>query len=181
MFSAATILWGTILPAILPVRRLTASAQPPMPCLVEFSWSRRWGGECGNLALAIAHASGADAVLLPEYPVSMQWIAERTSARVAQKGYALVVLCEGLPGIAAITNELPRLTGSRMRFTCLGHAQRGADVSHRDRCVAQDMSRLAYDAFKRGIGTGAVVSHQGALRLHEGNLSAENQAAAQLS
>ena len=150
--------------------RATAHALPGRIFMVE-----TLGGECGNLALAIAHASGADAVLLPEYPVSMQWIADRTSARVAQKGYALVVLCEGVPGIAAITNELPRLTGSRIRYTCLGHAQRGADVSHRDRCVAQDMSRLAYDAFKRGIGTGAVVSHQGALRLHEGKLSAENK------
>ena len=129
------------------------------------------GGDCGNLALAIAYASGADAALLPEYEFRLDWLADRVKATVAGKGSALVVLGESVNDIERIVEDMPALTGFRLRYSKLGHAQRGADVSHYDRVVAQDMCRIAYNAFKSGVTAGTVISAQGKLRLHRGALA----------
>ena len=145
--------------------RATAHALPGRIFMVE-----TLGGDCGNLALAIAYASGADAVLLPEYEICLDRLVDRLKATLDRKGNALVVLCEGVPEIANIVDQIPLLTRHRVRFSKLGHAQRGADVSHRDRVVAQDMCRIAYDAFKCGITSGIVISSEGKLRLHRGML-----------
>ena len=143
--------------------RATANALPGRIFLME-----TLGGHTGYLALAIAYACGADAVLLPEYDFELDWLAERLKSTVAQRGYALVVLCEGLPGAERLTDEIPQITGIRARLTRLGHAQRGASVSHLDRRTAVDMSRIAYDAFKQGGRVGTVVAHSGALIVQEG-------------
>lgn len=145
--------------------KATAHALPGRIFMVE-----TLGGDCGNLALAIAYASGADAALLPEYDFQMDWLADRLKTAGAEKGAALAVLCEGVKNIQRIVAEIPKLTGTRVRHSKLGHAQRGADVSHVDRVVARDMCRLAFDAFKSGVSTATVISVQGSLRLHRGTL-----------
>ena len=109
------------------------------------------GAPSGHLALAIAYASGAHIVLLPEYPLELDWLAQRLTQVVADESHALVVLSEAYPAIGRLLSEIPRRTGIRVRFTDLGHAQRGADVSHWDRRVARQMSRLAGTAFQDGI------------------------------
>ena len=133
------------------------------------------GAPSGHLALAIAYASGAHLALLPEYPLEIDWLAQRLTQIVADDGYALVVISEAYPGINSLLSEIPRRTGIRVRYTDLGHAQRGADVSHRDGCIARDMSRLAWRAFKDGIHRGAVIMRDGALRLHPGSLPSETK------
>lgn len=145
--------------------RATAHALPGRIFLVE-----TLGGDCGNLALAIAYASDADAVLVPEYDFCLDWLADRLKTALADNGTALAVLCEGVKNIERIVEEIPKLTGSRVRFSKLGHAQRGGDVSHHDRVVARDMCRLAFGAFKSGVSTATVISVQGSLRLHRGVL-----------
>ena len=145
--------------------KATAHALPGRIFMVE-----TLGGDSGYLALAIAYASGADAALLPEYEFNLGWLAKRLKTTVALRGYALVVLSEGVPDIGKIAEQIPNLTGIRLRYTGLGHAQRGADVSHRDRCTAQDMSRIAYKAFKQGLGAATVVTRQGKLTLQEGTI-----------
>ena len=146
--------------------KATAHALPGRIFVVE-----TLGGDCGNLALAVAYASGADAVLVPEYDFRLDWLADRLNTAVAENGAALAVVCEGVKNIERIVEEIPELTGTRVRHSKLGHAQRGGDVSHHDRVVARDMCRLAYDAFKSGVSTATVISVQGRLRLHIGTLS----------
>ncbi len=133
------------------------------------------GAPSGHLALAIAYASGAHLALLPEYPLEIDWLAQRLTQVVADDGCALIVISEAYPGINSLLSEIPRRTGIRVRYTDLGHAQRGADVSHRDGCVARDMSRLAWRAFKDGIHNGALIMRDGALRLHQGSLPSEKK------
>ena len=145
--------------------RATAHALPGRIFMVE-----TLGGECGNLALAIAYGSGADAVLLPEYVFCLDWLADRLRTAAAENGTALVVVCEGVKVIERIVAEIPKLTDYRMRYSKLGHAQRGADVSHHDRVVARDMCRLAFDALNSGVTAGVVISAGGSLRLHRGLL-----------
>ena len=165
--SACNYAWQTIEGV-----RATANALPGRIFLVE-----TLGGDSGYLALAIAYACGADAVLLPEYDFGMDWLAERLKIAVARRGYALLVLSEGVPGAQRLTDEIPKITGIRVRLTRLGHAQRGAAVSHIDRQRAVDMSRIAYHAFKRGSRGGTVLSRDGALALQEGEGTAAGKPA----
>ncbi len=148
--------------------RATAHALPGRIFLLE-----TLGAPTGHLALAIAYASGADLALLPEYPLGLDWLCERLTEIVARQGLALVVLSEAYPDIDRLVEEIPRRNGIRLRYTALGHAQRGADVSHWDRCVARDMSRVAWRAFKHGIGSGTVLWREGAALLHQGSLTSE--------
>jgi 6-phosphofructokinase 1 len=150
--------------------RATAHALPGRVFMLE-----TLGAPSGHLALAIAYASSAHLALLPEYPLAIDWLARRLTEVVADDGCALVVLSEAYPGIDSLLREIPRRTGIRIRYTALGHAQRGADVSHRDHCVAREMSRLAWHALKDGVHNGAVVMRAGALRLQPGNLASGNK------
>ena len=145
--------------------RATAHALPGRIFLLE-----TLGAPTGHLALAIAYASGADLVLLPEYPLEMDWLADRLKEIIAREGTALVVTSEAYPDIDRLVKEIPLRTGIRLRYTALGHAQRGADVSHRDRSVARDMSRIAWRAFKDGATRGLVISRDGSISLHQGSL-----------
>ena len=152
--------------------RATAHALPGRIFLLE-----TLGAPTGHLALAIAYACGADLALLPEYPLKQDWLSERLTEVVAREGYALVVVSEAYPEIDRLVREVPRLTGIRLRYTALGHAQRGADVSHRDRGVARDMSRVAWSAFKNGSRNGTVLWRSGAAILHQGSLAGEDKPA----
>ena len=143
--------------------RATAGALPGRIFMLE-----TLGGHTGYLALAIAYASGADAVLLPEYGFDLDWLAGRARTVVERAGYALVTLCEFVPGIERLVEEIPRRSGIRLRYTALGHAQRGAEASHYDRGVAREMSRLAWRALKDGLTLGALVMRDGQLSLREG-------------
>lgn len=145
--------------------RATAHALPGRIFLLE-----TLGAPSGHLALAIAYASGAHLALLPEYPLEIDWLADRLKDIVANDGYALVVASEAYPDISRLADEIPRLAGIRVRFSALGHAQRGADVSHRDRQVAREMSRIAWTALKNGAANGVVIFRDGALALHAGSL-----------
>ncbi len=151
--------------------RATANALPGRIFMVE-----TLGGDDGRLALAIAYACGADAVLLPEYDFDMAWLAQRLQNAVAQRGHALVLLCEGLAGVEGLAEQIPQITGIRVRLTRLGHAQRGAAASHLDRQRAVDMSRSAYAALKGGVRAGTLVYRDGALRLWQGAPSAARKA-----
>lgn len=146
--------------------RATAHALPGRVFMLE-----TLGAPTGHLALAIAYASGAHLALLPEYPLEMDWLAERCKEIVARDGYALGVLSEAYPAIDRLVEEIPRRSGIRLRYTALGHAQRGADCSHRDRGFAREMSRIAWRAFKAGAANGVVIARDGALALHEENVS----------
>ncbi len=159
--SACNYAWQTI-----EGIRATANALPGRIFLVE-----TLGGDTGYLALEIAYACGADAVLLPEYDFDMAWLAQRLTTTVAQRGYALVLLSEGLPGVERLADEIPKITGIRLRLTRLGHAQRGAATSHLDRQRAVDMSRSAYAALKQGDCAGTLVFRQGALTIQKSAVS----------
>ena len=150
--------------------RATAHALPGRIFMLE-----TLGAPTGHLALAIAYASDADLALLPEYPLELDWLCERLKQIVARQGAALVVLSEAYPDMDRLAKEIPKRTGIRLRYTALGHAQRGADVSHRDRCVARDMSRVAWRAFKAGNGSGTVLWRAGAAILHQGSPPGEHK------
>lgn len=140
----------------------TAHALPGRIFMVE-----TLGGDTGYIALAVADGAGAHAVLLPEYEFSLEWFGERLKDAIAREQHALVVLSEGVKAIPQFEEAIPRLTGVRLRYTKLGHAQRGGHVSHIDRVLAGDFARTAYTALRAGARHGIVIVRDGTVILSE--------------
>jgi len=146
----------------------TAHALPGRIFIIE-----TLGGKTGFLAQAIAFSAGAQAVAIPEYEMRLEWFAERLKTNTAQYGYGLAVICEGVSFVPQLEEAIPRLTGLRLRYVKLGHAQRGGEVSHFDRTVAHTMGKLAYYGFKDNVQIGTVIAKEGQFSLHEGALSGD--------
>lgn len=126
------------------------------------------GGPTGFLALEIARAAGADVVLLPEYAYGAAEVADRLARAIEEQGHALMVYSEGLQGKEAVLEAIPKLTGVRVRATALGHAQRGGIPSHRDRTLAAEMVKLAFQSLHEGVQAGVTIVKNGRAVLHSG-------------
>ncbi len=144
----------------------TAHALPGRIFMVE-----TLGGDTGYIALAVAYGAGAHVALVPEYDFEDAWLGERIKDAIARERHALVVLSEGVKQIPQFAEMIPRLTGVRLRYTRLGHAQRGGHVTHRDRVLAQAMARTAYFALKDGTQTGITTVRGGQVALADYNLA----------
>jgi ATP-dependent phosphofructokinase / diphosphate-dependent phosphofructokinase len=105
------------------------------------------GRDAGHIALSGGIAGGADIILIPELPYTLEGIAARIRQGLAQgRKHALVVVAEGVrigDGTTRHSSIGPHLreaiaaaTGAETRVTILGHVQRGGAPSPRDRIVA---------------------------------------------
>lgn len=135
--SACNFAYGSITGSIV-----TASALNGRVFVIE-----TLGGDTGFLALDIACGAGAHAVLLPEYEFDVLWLGQKLKHALEHEGFALVVLSEGVKMISEFPTLIPEITGTRLRYVKLGHAQRGAVTSHKDRLLGYNMASLAYQSF----------------------------------
>jgi 6-phosphofructokinase 1 len=129
------------------------------------------GGHTGFIALNVAVASGAQAVLIPEFAYDSRWLTERLKAAVERDNYALVILSEGVTESHTIAQDIGQWTGLYCRDTRLGHGQRGTSPTHQDRLLAVQMARLAYQALRDGETTGMLVVRAGRIELQKGTIS----------
>lgn len=111
------------------------------------------GRGCGYLALMAGIVCGAEMVLIPEVPVTMDEVVEALdSAYRREKTYLIVVVAEG----ASIrTNDLVKVldekrVGFETRVTILGHIQRGGSPTAFDRMLAARMGTKAVEALLAG-------------------------------
>ncbi len=124
------------------------------------------GRDAGHIALNAGIAGGADIILIPEIPYSLKSIAAHIE-RIRNQGrkHALIVVAEAvkredgskatvkfadgqvrLGGIGSyLGDEIYKITNSETRVTVLGHVQRGAQPSHRDRLIASAFGVYAVD------------------------------------
>ncbi len=124
------------------------------------------GRDAGHIALNAGIAGGADVILIPEINYSLKSISRHIS-RIRSNGrnHALIVIAESvrkengtkamikfadgevrLGGIGAyLADEISKLTKSEARVTVLGHVQRGAQPTHRDRLIASAFGVHAVD------------------------------------
>jgi phosphofructokinase-like protein len=124
------------------------------------------GRDAGHIALVAGIAGGADVILIPEIPYSIEVVA-RHIRKVRQRGhnFALVVVAEAVvdqggqksvqlhvDGAATyggvghlIGAELARLTGAETRVSVLGHVQRGGQPTALDRLIASAFGVHAVD------------------------------------
>lgn len=132
----------------------------------------------GWIALYAGIASGADAILVPEFPTRLEDVAESLRERHRRgANYSMVVVAEGIdpPAEVALPTDafgfarlggvsyqvapiLERLTGFEARVTVLGHLQRGGTPSATDRVIASRLGVAAAEGALGGrVGTFAAV------------------------
>lgn len=131
------------------------------------------GRHTGWIALHSGIAGGADVILIPEIPFTMQSVADRIHARdKAGSNFSIVVIAEGaletgheliyqdkgdrqhaprLGGIGTYCQrELETLTGKETRCVVLGHLQRGGRPNAFDRMLATNYGSCAVRALVEG-------------------------------
>lgn len=126
----------------------------------------------GWIAVHAGLAAGADAILIPEYPISLDEVAKIVKGRHRRgRRYSVIVVAEGvrppeevempkdafgferLGGVAyLLAPEIERRTGFETRVTVLGHLQRGGTPTAYDRVLATRMGRAATDLALAGEG-----------------------------
>ncbi|MER3483635.1 MAG: phosphofructokinase, partial [Meiothermus sp.] len=81
------------------------------------------GGDTGFLAQAVAEASGADLLLVPETPMEFGQIERTMRETLEVQRFAIVVASEGYPELMPTLERLEQALGLRLRHTRIGHAQ----------------------------------------------------------
>ena len=122
------------------------------------------GRHAGWIAVMAGISGGADAILIPEYPLAVEEVADLIKGRLARgKSYSIVVVSEGaaltwrsgqqeqilasndvdsfghvrLGGVGTVLGrELEHMTGIETRVAVLGYIQRGGTPTARDRVLA---------------------------------------------
>jgi ATP-dependent phosphofructokinase / diphosphate-dependent phosphofructokinase len=131
------------------------------------------GRHTGWIALHSGVAGGADVILIPEIPFSMESVAEKISEREANDSqFSIIVVAEGAreagreliyqdegdtqhaPRLGGIgfhcQRELAPLTGKETRCVVLGHLQRGGSPNAFDRMLATNFGACAVRALAEG-------------------------------
>ncbi len=136
------------------------------------------GRHTGWIAVMSGIASGADVVLIPEHPITVEETCRQLKHRHARgKDFSIVVVSEGynltyesgeqrqvvqkeeldafghvrLGGVGeALASEIETRTGFETRVTVLGHVQRGGSPTARDRVLATRFGLKAADLVHEG-------------------------------
>ena len=129
------------------------------------------GRDAGHLALNAGISGGADVILIPELPYSLEGLAAKIEQlRAGGRNFALVVVAEAVKtekgeavkqtqasggvnygGIGHyLAARIAETTGSETRVTVLGHLQRGGQPSDRDRLMASIFGMHAVDLIAAG-------------------------------
>ncbi len=124
------------------------------------------GRDAGHIALTAGIAGGADVILIPEIPYTIEGIAKKI-ANVKQTGrnFALMIVSEAVKSPGGEKRQVvyhggetryggigeflcPKIadaTGFETRVTVLGHVQRGCSPTYNDRLLAQALGVKAVD------------------------------------
>jgi ATP-dependent phosphofructokinase / diphosphate-dependent phosphofructokinase len=132
------------------------------------------GRHTGWIAVVSGIAGGADVILIPEHPVSIEDTCKEIRSRHDRgKDFSIVVVSEGYElegggedggevdefghvrlserGVGArVAHEIEQRTGFETRVTVLGHVQRGGSPTPRDRVLATRYGLKAADLVHEG-------------------------------
>lgn len=112
------------------------------------------GRNCGEIALNVGIATGAEAVLIPEVEIDFEndLIKPIKDSIRKNKKHCIIVKAEGFNYDGDLVKEIEELTGMETRITTLGHIQRGGTPTITDRVIASQMGAKAVELLKEGIG-----------------------------
>lgn len=112
------------------------------------------GRDAGFIALDSAIASGATSVLIPEERSNIKLLADDLKSQNKRRSNSIVIVAEGddAGGVKEIYEKLlPYMEGYTLRYTILGHLQRGGKPSAFDRILATRMGTYAVNRLIEGI------------------------------
>jgi 6-phosphofructokinase 1 len=112
------------------------------------------GRDSGFIALNSAIATGAESVLIPEEETDIEAVAKDLKEQNKGKRSSIVIVAEGDDGGGAkeiMEKVAPFLEGYKLRYSVLGHIQRGGNPSALDRMLATSMGHYAVDCMINGI------------------------------
>lgn len=102
------------------------------------------GRECGDIAMRVGVASGADAIVIPERPYDIKEIAETLKRGFADgKDHGIIVLAEGVMAADKFKDELLKYGDFDARANVLQYATWWLTYCHRDRVNATKMGNYA--------------------------------------
>ena len=127
------------------------------------------GRECGDIAMRVGLASGADAIVIPERPYDIEKIANTLKQGFADgKDHGLVVLAEGVMSADEFKEQLAKYAPDLdIRANVLGHMQRGGSPTVEDRVNATKMGNYAVNLLLDGKGGLAVGMENGKPNTHD--------------
>jgi len=111
------------------------------------------GRDAGFIALDSAIASGAESVLIPEELTDIEALARDLKEQNKGKRGSIVIVAEGDDGGGArqiMERVAPYLEGYKLRYSVLGHIQRGGRPSAFDRILATNMGAYAVESLIKG-------------------------------
>lgn len=104
------------------------------------------GRECGDIALYSGLASGAESILVPEIPFTVEEVAKKIErGKRRGKRHHIIIMAEGVGNSHEFKESLEKLTKTEVRLTILGYVQRGGSPSVVDRCLGTQMGSKAID------------------------------------
>ena len=129
------------------------------------------GRDAGHIALAAGVAGGADVILIPELPYTLDAVCAKIDERRRRaRNFSIVVVAESVRGPVGevvtykdahgqsryggigemIAREIAVRTGAETRVTVLGHVQRGGSPTSLDRLLASAFGVYAVDLVAAG-------------------------------
>ncbi len=151
-----TIGYDTCLNTIMDmVDRLRDTVESHSRCMVV----EVMGNRCGDLTLNSGIAVGATAIVIPEIQSDIEkHVIERIRrTQKTDKKHFIIMVAEGIGGVAALAKKIQEECGVETRSIVLGHVQRGGSPTARDRVIASEMGYHAVQLLMKGIGNRVVV------------------------
>ncbi len=109
------------------------------------------GRNCGDLAIYSGIAGGAEYVIVPEKPYTVEDICENIfKGKRSGKLHNIIVLAEGVGGAQKLAKKIEEITSIETRATVLGYIQRGGSPSAFDRILASRMGSKAVEVLLEG-------------------------------
>jgi 6-phosphofructokinase 1 len=110
------------------------------------------GRHCGQIALEVGIAGGAEEILIPERPADVREVCDRLCAgRSIGKTSSIIIVAEGVKGGAfGVAEQLKKFSQNEYRVVILGYIQRGGGPTAADRCLATRLGFRAVEAILDG-------------------------------
>ncbi len=122
------------------------------------------GRHCGDIALYSGIASGAEVIVLPEVPMTIEEVVEKVNYSHKQGKYSnIIILAEGVMHAEEFTAELQKHVPYEIRSICLGHVQRGGSPTMQDRMLAAQFGVYAVKLLLEGKSNRAIGIHDNKL------------------
>lgn len=154
-----TIGYDTCLNTIMDmVDRLRDTVQSHSRCMVV----EIMGNRCGDLTLNSGIAVGATAIVIPEIQsdIEKHVIDRIRRTQKTDKKHFIVMVAEGIGGVAELAKKIEAECGVEARSIVLGHVQRGGSPTCRDRVLASQLGYEAVQLLMKGIGNRVVVMRE---------------------